>query len=71
MAALGFFTKATPLMAQNSSVFNLWLAMVGITDVLFVVVIALLGFHVMSAASLGFDEIEIKHLLPRIGLIFC
>lgn len=70
LAALDFFTKATPLMTGNASVFNLWLAMVGMTDVLFVVIVALLGFHVMSAATFGFDEIEFKHLLPRIGLVF-
>jgi hypothetical protein len=70
LGALDFFTKATPLMAQNPSVFNFWLAMVGITDVLFVIIVALLGFHVMSASTFGFDEIEFKHLLPRIGLIF-
>lgn len=68
--ALSFFTSSTELMAGNSAVFNLWLAMVGITDALFVVVVALLGFHVMSAATFGFDEIEFKHLLPRFGLIF-
>lgn len=70
LAALDYFTKATPLMASNPSVFNLWLAIVGMTDVLFVIVLALIGFHVMSAASFGFDEIEFKHLLPRIGLVF-
>ena len=70
IGALDFFTKGTPLMMGNSAVFNLWLAMVGITDALFVVVVALLGFHVMSASAFGFDEIDIKHLLPRIGLIF-
>lgn len=70
LAALDYFTKETPLMAKNSSVFNLWLAMVGITDILFTVIVALLGFHVMSAATFGFDEIEFKHLLPRIGLVF-
>lgn len=70
LAALSYFTTATPLMAENSSVFNLWLAIVGMTDVLFVVILALIGFHVMSAASFGFDEIEFKHLLPRIGLVF-
>lgn len=70
LAALDYFTKATPLMANNASVFNLWLAIVGMTDVLFVVVLTLIGFHVMSAASFGFDEIEFKHLLPRIGLVF-
>ncbi len=70
LAALDHFTKATPLMASNPSVFNLWLAIVGITDVLFVIILALIGFHVMSAASFGFDEIEFKHLLPRILLVF-
>lgn len=70
LAALDFFTKSTPLMASNPSVFNLWLAIVGMTDVLFVIVLALLGFHVMSATTFGFDEIEFKHLLPRIGLVF-
>lgn len=70
IAALDFFTKATPLMSENTTVFNLWLAMVGIVDVLFVVVVALLGFHVMSASSFGFDEVDLKHLLPRIALVF-
>ena len=70
LAALDFFTKSTPLMTSNGAVFNLWLAMVGITDVLFVVIVALLGFHVMSAATFGLDEIEFKHLLPRVALIF-
>lgn len=70
LSALDFFTKATPLMSENSTVFNLWLGMVGIVDVLFVVVVALLGFHVMSASTFGFDEIDFKHLLPRMALIF-
>lgn len=70
LGALEYFTKATPLMADNSSVFNLWLAIVGITNVLFIVILGLIGLHVMSAASFGFDEIEFKHLLPRIGLVF-
>lgn len=68
--ALGFFTNSTPLMGDNSSVFNLWLAVVGITDVLFILVIALIGFQVMSAASLGFDEIELRQLLPQMAFIF-
>jgi hypothetical protein len=68
--ALDFFTKATPNMVDNSTVFNLWLAMVGITDALFVVVVALVGFHVMGASVFGFDEIDFKHLLPRFGLVF-
>jgi hypothetical protein len=68
--ALGFFTKSTPLMASNKAVFNLWLAIVGIADVLLILVVALVGFQVMSASSFGFDEVEVKHLLPRIALIF-
>lgn len=70
LAALEYFTTSTPLMASNPSVFNLWLAVVGMTNVLFVIVLALLGFHVMSATAFGFDEIEFKHLLPRVGLVF-
>lgn len=70
LAALDYFTTETPLMTSNPSVFNLWLAMVGVTDVLFVVVLALLGFHVMSATSLGFDEIDIRAMLPRVAMIF-
>lgn len=70
LSALNYFTKETPLMASNSGVFSLWLAVVGITDVLFILIVTLIGFHVMSAASLGFDEIEFKHMLPRIVLVF-
>jgi hypothetical protein len=70
LAALAFFTEKTELMADNSAVFNLWLAMVGIADVLFVLIVALLGFQVMSASTFGFHELDIKQLLPRFGLIF-
>lgn len=68
--ALEFFTKSTPLMISNKTVFNLWLAMVGIADVLLILIVALIGFHIMSAASFGFDEVDVKHLLPRVALIF-
>ena len=70
LAALDYFTKETPLMAQNPGVFNLWLAIVAITNVLFILIVGLIGFHIMSAASFGFDEIEFKHMLPRIILVF-
>ncbi len=70
LKALSFFTTSTPLMTDNSAVYNLWIVLVGMADVLFVLVIALLGFHVMGASTFGFDEIEFKHLLPRLGLIF-
>lgn len=68
--SLAYFTKSTPLMANNATVFNLWLAMVGMSDVLFVLVVTLLGFHIMSVSTFGFEEIEFKHLLPRLALIF-
>lgn len=68
--ALDFFTHETQLMAQNPGVFKLWLTVVGIADGLFVLVLALLGFHVMSASALGIDEIEIKHLIPQLSLKF-
>jgi hypothetical protein len=68
--ALQYFTTATPLMAANPSVFNLWLAVLAIADALFVLVVAALGFHLMSAASLGLDELEFKHMLPQLGLAF-
>ena len=68
--ALDFFTTETPLMASNPTVFNFWLAMVGIGNVLFILVLVLIGFHVMSASSIGLDEIEPKQLIPRVILIF-
>ena len=70
LKALTFFTSGTPLVAANSGVFSLWLAVVGMADALFILVIALLGFHVMSYETLGLDEIEIKHLLPQIAVVF-
>jgi len=65
-----WFLTSTPSLATNSVVFNFWLIMVGIADSLFVLVIALLGFHVMSASTFGFEELSLKTLLPRIGLTF-
>ena len=49
---------------------HFWLVMLGITDSLFIVVVALLGLHVMSAETLGFEQVEMRHILPRIGLAF-
>lgn len=60
----------TPSLINNSVIFNYWLIILGITDSLYVLLIAILGFHFMSASTFGFDEIELKHLLPRIGLSF-
>lgn len=64
------FLSTTPSILTNSVVFNYWLVIVGIVDALFIFIIALLGFHFMSASTFGFEEIELKHLLPRIGLSF-
>lgn len=68
--SLAYFTKETPLMASNTTVFNLWLAMVGISDALFVGVVGLVGFHIMSASTFGLNEIDLRHLFPRLALIF-
>lgn len=66
---IGFLTT-TPSVLTNSVIFNFWLIILGITDSLFVLIIALLGLHFMSASTFGFEEIEFKHLLPRIALAF-
>ena len=68
-AILGFLT-ATPPLATNSVVFNFWLVIVGITDALFALLIAILGFQFMSASTFGFEELELRQQLPRIGLAF-
>ncbi len=60
----------TPQLLSNATVVKFWLIMLGITDTLFVLVVALLGLQFMSASTFGFEEIEFKHLLPRIGLAF-
>lgn len=68
--ALDFFTASTPSMASNSTVYNFWRVMVSIGNILFTLVLVLLGLHIMSASQLGFDEIEPKHLWPRVVMIF-
>lgn len=68
-AILGFLTT-TPALATNSVVFNFWLVIVGITDALFALLIAVLGFQFMSGSTFGFEELELKQVLPRIGLAF-
>lgn len=68
-AILGFVV-ITPSVLTNSVIMQFWLVMLGIVDILFVVVVALLGLHVMSASTFGFEELNVKQLLPRIGLAF-
>lgn len=67
---LSHLTKDTPLMAKEAGVFNLWLVILGIANVLFILAVALLGFRVMSGEFLGLGEIEIRSLLPQIGFVF-
>ncbi len=68
--ALKQFTTATPLMAQNGAVFNLWLVIVAIADVLFLLVIGLIGFRIMGASVVGFEDVDIRSLIPQIILTF-
>ena len=68
--ALQFFTKETPLMAANDSIFKLWAVIVAMADAMFVLALGLLGFHVMSAETLGIDEIDFKKMVPKIALTF-
>ena len=66
---LGYLTT-TPTLLDNSVIKNFWLVSVGIVDGLFVLVVALLGLQLMSADTFGFEQLEFRQLLPRIGLSF-
>jgi hypothetical protein len=66
---LGYLTT-TPSLLDNQVIMRFWLVMVGIADSLYVVIVALLGLHFMSASSFGYDEEDLSKLLPRIGLSF-
>ncbi|MCC7570316.1 pilin [Candidatus Micrarchaeota archaeon] len=66
---IGYLTN-TPTLLDNSVIRNFWLISLGIVDGLFVLVVAIMGLHVMSASTFGFEEVEIKQLLPRLGLLF-
>lgn len=66
---IGFLTT-TPSVSTNSVIFNFWLTMLGIVDALFVLLVAVLGFQFMSGSSFGYEELEFKHILPKIGLAF-
>ncbi len=64
------FLGSTPDLLSNQVVMNFWLVSLGIVDSLFIVVVAVLGLHVMSAETFGFEQVELRQLLPRIGLAF-
>ncbi len=64
------YLTTTPSLMGNSVVLKFWMVTLGIADSLFLIVVALVGLHFMSASSFGFEEVELKQLLPRIGLAF-
>ena len=66
---LGYLTT-TPDLLSNKTIVNFWLVSLGIVDSLFILVTAFLGLHLMSAETFGFEEIELKQILPRLGLFF-
>lgn len=68
--ALKEYTIETPYMTANSSVFNLWVVMVAIADVLFLLVVAMIGFRIMSASVVGLEDVDIRSLVPQIILTF-
>ncbi len=66
---LGYLVT-TPSLLSNQTIVNFWLVSLGIVDSLFIVVTAFLGLHLMSAETFGFEEIELKQILPRLGFFF-
>ncbi len=64
------YLTTTPSLLGNSVVLKFWTVTLGITDSMFLIVVALVGLHFMSASSFGFEEVELKQLLPRVGLAF-
>ncbi len=68
--SLSFFTHGTPLMASNPAIFHIWIITSAIANALFLLAIALLGFHIISSTSLGLSEIDVRQLLPQIIIIF-
>lgn len=66
---VGYLTT-TPNLLTNQVIVNFWLVILGITDSLFVVIVALLGLKFMSASTFGYEEMELSQLLPKIGIAF-
>lgn len=64
------YLTTTPSLMGNKTIVNFWLISLGITDSLFIIIVALLGLKVMSGDTFGFEEIELKQIIPRIGLFF-
>lgn len=68
-AILSFLTT-TPSLITNSVIFNFWLTILGIVNALFALVIAVIGFQFMSATAFGFEELELRQVLPKLGVAF-
>lgn len=64
------YLTTTPTLVGNSVIRNFWLISLGIVDILFVLVVALIGLQVMSADTFGFEEVNLNQVLPRLGLFF-
>ena len=65
-----YLSFKTPLVGSNPVAAKLWLAVLGIANSLFVLIVTLLGFRLMSASTFGFSEIGLRQLLPKLALIF-
>ena len=70
ISALDYFTKSTPLLTGSNAVMHLWLICTGLADGLLALVIALLGFHVMSGEYIGLRDISLSTLVPQLLLAF-
>lgn len=64
------FTSATPLLAQNNTVFNVWLVVVALADVLLLLVVGLIGFRIMGAELVGLGDVDLRSLVPQVILAF-
>lgn len=64
------FLNSTPTVLGNEVILKFWLIILGITNSLMVLVIALLGLELMSGSSFGFEELDLRELLPKIGITF-
>ena len=62
--------QQTPLAGQNAVVVQLWWLVLGLVNALFVLIIVLLGFRLMSASALGFSELSFKQLIPKLIFYF-
>ena len=68
--ALSHFSQETPLPGQNPTVGRVWLAVLAISNSLFVLVVVLLGFGLMAPTSFGFEHLEFKSLIWRLIVTF-